>query len=144
MVPNATPDSKERFACKHDVLSNATLTHQTFTTNRPDPLRGTIIDGTYDLTVWTDYTGPGGRTAPPSCGPAFAAMAVSNGQARVVDHCCGMQQRYDMTLQIFGTSLAVTNTCPTMFAGGGYPYTATATQIVTFNGSTFTETWTRR
>jgi hypothetical protein len=143
-VAPETPDATAGYACNDVVLGVATLTATTIPASLPAALGGTIADGTYDLTGWTTYTGPGGATGPTSCVPAWATVVITAGRGQFVDHCCGAQQRYNADLRSVGTTLVVTQTCPTMFSGGGYPYTATATQLITFNGSTFTETWTRR
>jgi hypothetical protein len=77
----------------------------------PTPAGGTLVDGTYDLTALTLYTGPGVSASPPS-GTFSAVYQITGNIAQQVGRLNGSEARYTSTFTISGTTFLSADTCP--------------------------------
>jgi hypothetical protein len=93
----------------------------------PTAMGGTVFDGTYYLTKWTIYTGPGGAT-----GPLPLTLQVrrdfAGGIVQTVQSDGSSIRRFTATLTTAGTAFTETDSCPGSSVDMG-TYTATATTM---------------
>jgi hypothetical protein len=95
----------------------------------PAPTGGTLVDGTYVLTKYQVYTGPGGQSGP--SGQSLAStLALAGSTYEAVSSTGGSDTRVNGTFTTSGTSYTATVTCP------GGPTTALG---YTFDGTTFVQ-----
>jgi hypothetical protein len=104
---------------------------------------GSIADGTYYLTQYQEYTGPGGSTTPDVPATVQYMLVVSASTSSSVSYqliatvsLAGttVNEETNGTFTISGTNLTAHFTCNTMTGGNGSTtaYTATADQLTFF------------
>jgi hypothetical protein len=147
-------------ASECNALSNtaAVVTATVVAQNPPTPIGGVIANGTYHLTQYQMFTGPGGSTTSPLpatmqytivISSSTGASAFLQGIATVTVGGTSLTEEANVTLSYSGTSYVSTVTCSTVGASGDSgSYTATAQQLVTMStssgGETMVATFTRQ
>jgi hypothetical protein len=102
---------------------------------------GTIALGTYHLTSYTFYTGPGGATGPngQNRSQTIRFTAGTGGaltlEASIAATTGGTGQWLVLNGTPSGTSLVLTQICPTAGSIGTFPYSATASTFTIYNTS---------
>ena len=110
-----------------DIGTAPAITPNQVASQEPTAMGGTVFDGTYFLTKWTLYTGPGGAT-----GPLPLTLQVrrdfAGGIVQTVQNDGSSIRRFSAMLTTTGTAFTETQSCPGSSVDTG-TYTATATTI---------------
>jgi hypothetical protein len=104
----------------------------------PIPAGGNISDGTYVLTRYNVYP-----PASPSVAPIRTRYQVSGSSLEVATGGGAIISKSNYSTSISGAFLSLTGTCPPR-AGISIPFTATATELLIFNGSDYVQTFTKQ
>jgi hypothetical protein len=102
---------------------------------------GTLVPGTYHLTSLVSYTGPGGATGPTGNprSQTIRVTAASGGaftlEASIAAAMGGTGQWLVFNATTSGSTLMLTQVCPTAGPGPSLSYTATATTFALYNTS---------
>jgi hypothetical protein len=105
----------------------------------PIPLGGTPVAGTYHLTAWRSYTGPGGASGPTTQGQKLTAEMTVSGQYNVtmlisVSRPGGTDVHQTTRMMLTGTGGQFAYSCPAATAMQPISYTATANEFRLFLG----------
>lgn len=103
---------------------------------------GTLVPGTYHLTTLTQYTGPGGATGASGSRSETVRITSSAGgftlEASIAAAAGGFGQWLVLSGTATGTSLMLTQICPTAGSLGTFSYSATATTFTIYNAANST------
>ena len=97
--------------CNALVDDGPVVTPTAVAATAPTPAGGNLVDGTYDLTALTLYTGLGVSASPPS-GTFSAVYQIAGNVAQQVGRLNGSEARYTSTFTISGTRFLSADTCP--------------------------------
>ncbi|AKU95978.1 hypothetical protein AKJ09_02642 [Labilithrix luteola] len=136
----STPDAGDAGAC-NDIANNGLLVDQNGQLGDPLPSNGgTIVDGNYDLTQADVFVGLGGVAAP----TGVSLRSSINVTAGVIQQVLStrhqtsnaVETRSTQSYTVSGSTIVLTNTCPTAGLMTSDGYTASDTQLILTNPST--------
>jgi len=142
----SSEDSGAANAC-NDLVNNApAVTLVAIADSPPAALGGTLVDGTYWLTGFNVFTGPGGTTDLSTFTANATFVLSGTTMQQVLSSNGGAEKRYTSTVSTSGTTLYATDTCPEPVTEQD-PYTATPTKLTIYlddpNG-TFEQIYTKQ
>lgn len=117
-------------ACNTLVDDAPTISLMLAAGSAPTPAGGTVVDGTYVFTAATLYTTV--SSVPPTSFSAVLQIAGTTMQQ--VGTINGAEQRYTSTIDVNGTSVTTSDTCP-MPNVATHQFTATATELRIYDAS---------
>ena len=116
----------------------------------PAPAGGTPVDGTYDLTSRTAYTGAGGATGPDGQYSKHTLILAGGGLQEAQQNGSCAVERTSGTLTFSGAMVTYAQTCPVCSGnncGGMAAYSATSTAFTLYttdNGKSRADVFTKR
>jgi len=142
----SSEDSGGANACNDLVDNSPAVTLVAIADSAPAALGGTLVDGTYWLTGFYVFTGPGGLTDLSTFTGSITFVLSETTMQQVLSSNGGVEKRSTSTVSTSGNTLYATDTCPEPDSGQ-VPYTATPTELRLYfddpNG-TFEEIFTKQ
>jgi hypothetical protein len=113
--------------CNNLVDDGPTVTATRVAAAPPVPAGGAILDGTYELTAFTAYTGVGGATGNLAL-TASEVQTISGTTVQEDGKINGRESRYTTTIRTSETTISTSDTCPSPRTAT-HGYTATAIEL---------------